>query len=101
MEKADNIFSTVELDEPIIRGDTQIDRITLRRPKSGELRGLSMVDIVKLEADAIIKLVPRISDPVLTEADMVELTPADMFLLSTEIANFLLPKAQRVDFLNP
>jgi hypothetical protein len=101
MTEQTSVFSTVELDEPIIRGEMLIDKITLRKPKSGELRGLSMVDIVRLEVEAIQKLVPRISDPVLTEADMQDLSPSDLFLISTEIANFLLPKGVRADSLNP
>lgn len=35
--------TTVDLDTPIARGDQVIATITLRRPKAGELRGISLV----------------------------------------------------------
>mgnify|MGYP001343802745 CR=1 FL=1 len=94
-----SVFATVALDEPITRGSQSIDTVRLRRPKSGELRGLSMVDLVKLEVDALQKLLPRISDPMLTAQDVAELSPGDLFQLATEIAGFLLPKGMAPDSL--
>lgn len=93
------VFATVNLDEAIQRGGQTIDTVKLRRPKSGELRGLSMVDLVKLEVDALQKLLPRISDPMLTPQDLAELSPGDMFQLATEVAGFLLPKGMAPDSL--
>ena len=38
---------TVILDEPLQRGDTVITEIQLRKPKAGELRGVSLVDVAR------------------------------------------------------
>lgn len=88
----DSPFPTVTLDEPVKRGETQIASVQLRTPKSGELRGLSMVDIVQLKVDAVQDLLPRITEPPLLPSEVQDLCPADFFKLSTEIAGFFLPK---------
>ena len=91
----------ITLETPINRGDTTIAEIKLRKPQSGELRGLSMVDIAKLEVETLHTLIPRISVPTLNEADVLELDPSDLFAISTEVAEFLLPKAIRKDSQKP
>jgi len=93
------VFATVTLDTPIKRGEQEITTIDLRKPSSGELRGLSMVDLVKLEIDALAKLLPRITNPRLIEAEVAQLDPSDMFQLATEVASFLLPKGMKPDSL--
>ena len=57
-------FETVDLVEPIRRGERVIDALTLRKPKAGELRGLTLSDLIGLDIGTIIKVIPRISDPV-------------------------------------
>lgn len=108
MAEADNqadtgkkLFVDVDLEEPIVRGEQTIAKVQLRRPKSGELRGLSMVDLVKLEVTAVRTLTPRISNPTLTLQDMDGLDPADLLTISTEIAGFFLPKGMSPDSLAP
>lgn len=86
---------TVPLDTPLQRGEGQITAITLRKPRSGELRGLSLFDLMKLDATASMTLLPRISTPSLTRAEAERLDPADLFSLAAEVANFLSPKAAK------
>ena len=54
---------TVIPDEPIQRGDTSITEIQLRKPKAGELRGVSLVDVANLDVMALQKVLPRITQP--------------------------------------
>jgi len=42
----------VDLTEPIKRGDNIIERVYLRRPQAGEMRGISIVDLCRMEATA-------------------------------------------------
>ena len=84
---------TVPLETPIIRGQQTITDLTLRRPLSGDLRGLALADIVQLNVTALGKLLPRISTPTLTEADVARIDPADLLALGGEIAGFFLRKA--------
>ncbi|MGL6554425.1 phage tail assembly protein [Aeromonas veronii] len=85
-------MNVVTLDTPIQRGETTITEINVRKPQSGELRGLNMNDIVQLDVNALTKLLPRITTPMLTEADIIALDPADLMQLGQEAANFLVPK---------
>ena len=90
---------TVTLDTPVQRGETTVDRLQLRKPRSGELRGLSLVDLGQLKVDALTKLIPRISIPNLSEAEVGNMEPADLLACGAEIGSFLLQRSQRMDVL--
>jgi hypothetical protein len=96
--QSDSVYSdSITLENPIIRGEMFIDKVKLRRPKSGELRGLKIFDVVTTDMDTMIKLLPRITEPPLTEDDIENLELADIFLLTTEFASFLQPKASTAE----
>lgn len=86
---------TVELDTPIQRENEKIDKIVLRKPMAGELRGLSLADVLNLDVDSITKLVPRISTPTLAEHEVRAMDPADLVEAGKEIASFLLQKRHK------
>lgn len=90
---------TVELDTPIIRGEQTIAALQIRKPKSGELRGLSLVEIGQLQVTALTKLLPRITIPVLTEHEVAGLDPADLLAVGAMVGRFLLQKSERTDAL--
>lgn len=85
----------VVLDTVIARGETTITSVELRKPNAGELRGISLSDLLNMDVVALQKVIPRISKPMLTEADIQQMDPADLLQLGTEVASFLLPKALR------
>ncbi|KVX62719.1 phage tail assembly protein [Burkholderia stagnalis] len=85
--------NTLTLDTPLVRGNQTIEAITLRKPKAGELRGVSLSDLVSLDVTALSKVLPRISSPTLTEADVANIDPADLVQLGGIFAGFLMPKA--------
>ena len=86
------VTATVELDTPIKRNQEEVSKLTLRKPASGDLRGLSLADLINMDVDSITKVLPRISNPTLTEQEVREMDPADLAACGTEIAGFLLPK---------
>jgi hypothetical protein len=86
-------MKTIPLDTPIQRGDTEIASVSLRKPKAGELRGVNLTDILQMDVVAITKVLPRISEPTLTEAEISGLDPADFTALAGEVAGFLLQKS--------
>ena len=47
------IYQTVTLDEPLIRGKSLITEIQLRKPKSGELRGVSLIELGNMDVVAL------------------------------------------------
>lgn len=92
---ADSTSHTVTLDEPLMRGDTKIQAVTIRKPSSGELRGVSLVDLGNLDVAALQRVLPRITNPTLTAQDVANLEPADLMECGVLVAGFLLKKAQR------
>ena len=89
--------NTVVLDTPIRRGTTVIESITLRKPNSGELRGVSLAELLQMDVNSLIKVLPRISTPTLTAVEISTMDPADLFALSTKVSGFLLQKSMKTD----
>ncbi|KAG0087243.1 hypothetical protein BGZ92_007488 [Podila epicladia] len=80
---------TVYLDTPIKRGTQTIETITLRKPCVREFSGISLVALANLEVDAMIRILPRISTPPLTEAEAGQLDAADVVALGGIVVGFL------------
>lgn len=95
-----NALKTIYLDTPIVRGEQTIETLDIRKPKSGEMRGLSMVDLGQLKVDALHKLLPRITVPNITEAEAKNLDPADLLACGAEVGSFLLQKSHHMDAQN-
>jgi hypothetical protein len=89
-------FRVITLEEPIKRGDNSIHMITLRKPQAGELRGLTLEDLLKSNVDTILKLIPRISDPILIDKEVEGMDPADLTECGGAIRGFFMTKAQQV-----
>lgn len=89
--------NTVTLDTPIRRGTTSIGSITLRKPNSGELRGVSLAELLQMDVNSLVKVVPRISTPTLTAVEVTSMDPADLFALGTKVSGFLLQKSMKTD----
>lgn len=86
---------TVELDSPISRGKQAITEIQVRKPKSGALRGVSLTDVLQMDVTALSKVLPRITEPALTDGEIRDMDPADLVQLGGVVAGFLLPKKAR------
>lgn len=84
---------TVTLDEPIVRGEFKIEKVTLIRPKSGALRGSNLSDLLSFNVNALAMVLPRITDPKLTQAEVLNMDPADLTQCGGAVASFLLPKS--------
>lgn len=95
VEKAALKDNEVELDTPIRRGDTLITIVDLRKPSSGELRGIALADLLQMDVSALMKLLPRIST--LTQSDVQALDPADLTAMAAKVTGFLLQKQTRTD----
>ncbi|WP_247392571.1 phage tail assembly protein, partial [Ralstonia pseudosolanacearum] len=44
--------TTITLDTPITRGEQTISTITVRKPGAGELRGVSLMDLMRMDVTA-------------------------------------------------
>ncbi|MFZ6730621.1 phage tail assembly protein [Undibacterium sp. Ji42W] len=95
---AASFTKVIVLDEPLKRGDNEITEITLRKPKSGELRGVSLIDLGNMNVVALQQVLPRITAPILTAQDVANLDPADLVEIASEVSLFLVKKADRMAF---
>lgn len=82
----------VELETPLQRGKNTVTEITVRKPMSGGMRGVSLVDIMNLDVAALTKVMPRITTPALTEAELKTMDIVDLVQLGTALNGFLTPK---------
>lgn len=89
--------NTVTLDSPIKRGKTTIDTITLRKPASGELRGVQLVELLNMDVATLIKILPRISSPGITAPEAAGMDPADLLACGSKISGFLLQRSVKTD----
>jgi len=85
----------ITLAEPIVRGEQVIASITLRKPRAGEMRGLTLQDLLTSDIAAILKVVPRISDPVLTPHECDGLDPADLSEIGGTIRGFFMTASEK------
>ena len=92
-DKAAPNEKAVELDTPILRGKTEITSVTVRKPQSGALRGTRLQALLDMDENALITVLPRITTPALTTAEINEMDPADLVSLSVEVVTFLLKKS--------
>lgn len=81
----------ITLEAPIKRGDEVIKTITLTRPTAGTLRGVSLADVASSDVNALIKVLPRMTYPPLTEAEITRLELPDMMTIAAKVIGFLAP----------
>lgn len=97
---AEKTTTVIELDYPITSaGDKIIKSVTVRKPNSGALRSLALTDVLRLQNEAIRTILPRVTEPMLHKQDLDKIDPADLIQLGTAVIGFLVPKADRPDFL--
>lgn len=83
---------SVSLDTPLKRGKQTFTSIQVRKPKSGALRGVALTELLQMDVQALTRVLPRITEPALTETEIRDLDPADLVQLGTAVSGFLLAK---------
>ena len=88
--------NTVVLQTPIKRGKTVIKEVSLTGAlkQAGSLRGLKMYDIITTDVNALIKLLPRVTSPALTEIELVTMDTWDISQVAQEVVTFLQPASE-------
>ncbi len=77
---------------PIIKDDVEIKTVEISKPNSGNLRGLSLIDVCEMKFEAGEIILPRISS--LTERDLLNLAPENWAPLLTTVASFFVDTEQ-------
>ena len=88
------LSEVITLSVPIQRGQQAIDKVQLRRPNAGALRGLSTIDLIQADAAAGLKILPRITVPPLTQVEVDDLEPCDFLQLQGTIRSFFMTAEQ-------
>jgi len=88
----------VLLDEPIVRGETKVYSVTVMRPNSGALRGTTLVALANLDVIALQTVIPRVTNPSISSAEVALMDPADLAAIGTKVGSFLLTKRDRAAF---
>jgi len=86
---------TVDLAEPITRGEQTIASFTLTKPRGGALRGLTLQDLLRTDVVAMLTLIPRISNPPLTAAEANNLGADDLAEISGVVRGFFMSTTER------
>lgn len=97
MSKSSTNTTTVTLDYPIKRGDSEIADITLICPNSGSLRGTTLTALMEMDVIALSKVLPRITSPSLLTEDVQKMPPSDLVQLGMGVLGFLLPNSAKDD----
>lgn len=85
----------VTLDEPIKRNGRDIESLTIRKPNSGALRGLSLIALSQISVSELQTVLPRICDPMLTPQEIAGMDPADLMSVGATVSSFFLTKADK------
>ncbi len=85
----------ITLDVPVERGTEKIEKVRIRKPQAGELRGLNLRELIDQDVDQVRKALPRVTVPSLTAHEIDQLDPADLLHMGGELALFFLKKADR------
>ncbi|HBN5546864.1 TPA: phage tail assembly protein [Enterobacter cloacae] len=85
----------VILDNPLMRGEQKIEQVTLTKPNTGTLRGVSLAALANSDVDALIKVLPRMTYPALTESEVMRLEASDLILFAGKVVGFLSPSLAR------
>lgn len=82
-----NKENVITLDNPVKRGEQVIEQVTLMKPNAGTLRGVSLAAVANSEVDALIKVLPRMTAPMLTEQEVAALELPDLVALAGNMAS--------------
>ena len=85
----------VILDNPLMRGEQKIEEVTVTKPNAGTLRGVSLASLANSDVDALIKVLPRMTYPALTEHEVTRLEASDLILFAGKVVGFLSPSSAR------
>ncbi|MBU70868.1 phage tail assembly protein [Spongiibacter sp.] len=81
--------SLITLKKPIKRGEQEITELTLRKPNTGALRGCRLSMLLNSDVDSLITVLPRITEPALTEHDIADMDVKDLVSCAGEVVGFL------------
>jgi hypothetical protein len=95
MPERKTVIETITLEEPICRDGGKVTELRLRKPRGGDLRGMKVGELMNGDVNTIIAVLPRISDPFITEAEAADLSAEDMAEIAGTLRGFFMTAAQK------
>ena len=90
---------TIELDADIQIGGEHLEKLDIRKPNAQALSGIKIADLLQGDVNAVLKVLPRVSTPTLTQQQAQHLEPCDIAQIGGALMLFLQPKSQRAEIL--
>ena len=87
-------LNSVKLSEPVTIDGNEVTEINLRKPRAGEMRGMKLTDVLQMDTMTMIKLLPRISSPPLSEAQVANMEVEDFTDLASKTVLFFVRQEQ-------
>jgi len=88
---------TLTLNTPITSGEQTISTVTLRKPSVSAMRGIATFELLRMDTDTLIRLLPRISEPTLTTAHLNQMDCADLVRVGATVSGFLLTRPDHLE----
>lgn len=86
---------SVTLVSPVARsGGEAIETVSVGKPTTSALRGLKLTDVLQMDVSAMMRLLPRITQPALLPDEVAALDPADLLALSAKVVGFFVTPEQ-------
>jgi len=86
---------TVTLSKPVKVDGEEITEIKLRKPTAGEMRGVNLAQLAVMNTDAMLAVLPRITQPSLTEQQLAgeDVDLSDFMEMAGVVVNTFFGKA--------
>lgn len=88
---------TVTLAQGILRGENRITEITVRKPLTKQLRGVSISRLIEMNADDWQIVLPRVTMPKVDKVDFAQMTVTDFTKLCSAAAELMFEDAEEID----
>lgn len=89
MSKTPQIVNVPLVTEGIKVDGKPVTSVDLIKPKAGQLRGLANAQLLVMDTNELMKLLPRITKPSLAAAQLDELEADDFMVLAKEAVTFM------------
>ncbi len=75
-------------------GAAPITEVTLRKPSVGELRGVKLTNLLQMDVNTLLTVLPRVTQPALLAADLSAMDPADFMEIAGQLVGFFVSAEQ-------
>lgn len=97
METTKTKRNVIALIKPIMRKTKKVRALAVRKVVIGDMNGVSMADVARMDMDALRVIVPRISTPTITADEFSGLDAEDITLIKVIVGSCFVSKKALAD----